>query len=319
MTRTLRAAFLVECLVIPGMLIVVADQVAHTHVEQLGGVNIWGYRGAVAHQRQPNEIRIVFVGGTRAFGWGGAASESVPAAVRWMVTLTTDRPHDGLRPVVGVNLGAIGAPAFTYASTLNHYAYLRPDFICIYDDLEREPVRSHRSAVFAASGYAPALPLVLMEKGMALQYGSVRAAYGDGPIVATPLSHRIVGGVLRAVGRAAGRLDESSLDPPAGSYADHISAAVDVARRLARGVIVAVGPAETDRERENVRALRARLADRLAHDRAVRLIDLTDASGLTDRTLMLDGYNYSAAGRARVAAAITPVLLELIAADTPAR
>jgi hypothetical protein len=268
-------------------------------VEQLGGVNIWGYRGAVAHQRQPNEIRLVFVGGTRAFGWGGAASESVPAAVRWMVTLTTDRPHDGRRPVVAVNLGAIGAPAFTYASTLNHFAYLQPDFICIYDDLEREPSRPHRSAVFAASGYAPALPLVLVEKGMALQYGSVRAAYGDGPVVATPRSHRIVGRVLRAVGGAAGRLD--------------------MARRLARGVIVAVGPAETDRERENIRALRARLADRLANDRAVRLIDLTDAPGLTDRTVMLDGYNYGASGRARVAAAITPVLLELIAADTPAR
>jgi hypothetical protein len=319
MTKTLLAAFLVECLVIPGMLIVVADQVAHTHVEQLGGVNIWGYRGAVAHQRQPNEIRIVFVGGTRAFGWGGAASESVPAAVRWMVTLTTDRPHDGLRPVVGVNLGAIGAPAFTYAATLDHFAYLRPDFICIYDDLEREPARLHRSAVYVASGYAPALPLVLEEKGMALQYGSVRAAYGDGPVVATSLGRRIVGRVLRGVGSAAGRLDESSLAQPPGSYADHMSAAVDVARRLARGVIVAVGPAETDRERENVRALRARLSDRLAHDRALRLVDLTNAPGLTDRTVMLDGYNYSAAGRARVGAAITPVLLQLIEADTPAR
>jgi len=98
-----------------------------------------------------------------------------------------------------------------------------------------------------------------------------------------------------------------------------MSTAVDVARRLARGVVVAVGPAETDRERENVRALRARLADRLAHDRAIRLIDLTDAAGLTDRTLMLDGYNYGAAGRAQVATVITPVLLELIGADTPVR
>jgi hypothetical protein len=60
---------------------VAADLVAHKRVELLGGVNIWGYRGPVAHQRQPNELRLVFVGGTRAFGWGEPASGTTVAAV----------------------------------------------------------------------------------------------------------------------------------------------------------------------------------------------------------------------------------------------
>src|SRR5262249_30161444 len=40
------------------------DIYAHRRVEEVGGVNVWGYRGAVAPQRQPNDIRIVVVGGT---------------------------------------------------------------------------------------------------------------------------------------------------------------------------------------------------------------------------------------------------------------
>jgi hypothetical protein len=320
MTKGLVAALALEMVFLATLGTIAADQIAHTRVEKLGGVNVWGYRGQVAHQRQPHEIRIVFVGGTRTFGWGAAASETVPAAVRWMVTLTTDRPHEELRPIVAVNLGTVGADAFTYASTLGHFGYLQSDYICIYDDLGREATRpSRRSLIFSAFGYAPALPLVLEEKGMALQYGSVRAGYGDGSIAAPPLIHRVAGRLFRAVGAAARRLDESVREPAPGAYADHMIAAVDVARRQARGVIIAVGPAETDRERQNLRALRSRLADRLARERAIRVIDLSDVSELTRRDLMLDGYNYGAEGRARVAGAITPALLEMIAADASSR
>jgi hypothetical protein len=96
-------------------------------------------------------------------------------------------------------------------------------------------------------------------------------------------------------------------------------AAVDTARRLARGVIVAVGPAETERDRAHLRDLQSRLAPSLARDRAIRLIDLGSAPELQAPGLLLDGYNYGAEGRARVAAAMAPALLALIDTDTAAR
>jgi hypothetical protein len=321
MTRWLGAALVVEALAIGAMLTMTADLIAHTHVEGQGGVNVWGYRGPVAHQRQPAEIRIAVVGGTRAFSWGGAASESLAAAVRWMVTLTTDRAGEQLRPVVGVNLGALGAGPATYASTLLHYAYLKPDYICIYDDLGRDPEvsRRRRSLVFALSGYAPALPLALEEKGMALRYGSVRAGYGDAVVREPGRTRRTVGRVLIATGRTIRRVDESLPPVPPGDYVDGMVSAVNAARRIARGVIVAVGPAETERERQHLTALHSRLAAVLDRDRAIRLIDLTSAQALHAPGLFLDGYNYSAEGRARVAAAITPSVLELIDRDDAAR
>jgi hypothetical protein len=313
-TKRLGAVLLAEAIAIGAMLTITADLVAHTHVEGQGGVNVWGYRGTVAHQPRPNEIRIAVVGGTRAFSWGGAASESLPAALGWMVTRTTDRAGERFRPVVGLNLGVLGAPSSTYASTLAHYAYLKPDYICIYDDLGRESGVSPRrhSVVFALSGYSPALPLVLEEKGMALRYGSVRAGYGDGVVQSQGPVRRAAGRVLMGIGYAARRVDESLPPVPAGNYVDGMIAAVETARRLARGVIVAVGPAETEQDREHLRTLQSRLAASLASDRAIRLIDLTSAPDVHDPELLLDGYDYGAEGRTRVAAAISPTLLELI-------
>jgi hypothetical protein len=321
MTRRLGAALLAEALAIGAMLTITADLIAHTHVERRGGVNVWGYRGPVAHRPQPEEIRIAVVGGTRAFSWGGAASESVPAAIRWMVTLTTDRAGEQLRPIVEVNLGALGAASSTYASTLLHYAYLKPDYICIYDDLGRESGLSsrRRSLVFALSGYAPALPLALEEKGMALRYGSVRAGYGDAVVREPGPARRAAGRLLMTAGRTIRRVDESLPPVAAGDYVDGMVAAVDAARRIARGVVVAVGPAETERDRQHLGALQARLAASLARDRAIRLIDLTSVQSLQAPGLFLDGYDYSAEGRSRIAAAITPSLLELIERDHAAR
>ena len=166
--------------------------------------------------------------------------------------------------------------------------------------------------MFALSGYSPALPLALEEKGMALRYGSVRAGYGDGVVRPPWPLRRAAGRMLMAVGSAARRMDESLPPVPAGDYVDGMIAVVDTARRLARGVVVAVGPAETAQDREHLRLLQSRLAASLARDRAIRLIDLTSAPDLHAPDLLLDGYDYGAEGRTRVAAAISPTLIELI-------
>jgi hypothetical protein len=63
MSKALMLALAIETVILGALLTVAADQIAHTHVEKLGGVNIWGYRGSVLHQKRPNEVRIAVTGG----------------------------------------------------------------------------------------------------------------------------------------------------------------------------------------------------------------------------------------------------------------
>src|SRR5205814_2324782 len=90
MSKRITAALLVEALVIAGLLTLALDMKAHSRVERLGGVNIWGYRGPVMHRKASNEIRMAAAGGDLAFGWGVAASETLAATVRQFVALSTD-------------------------------------------------------------------------------------------------------------------------------------------------------------------------------------------------------------------------------------
>ena len=156
------------------LLTLALDMRAHNRVERLGGVNIWGYRGPVMQQKAANEIRIATVGGDLAFGWGVAASETLVYGVRQLVALALDVRGGQLRRFTAVDLGAVGLEPAGYADWIRHFAYLRPDVICIVPD-----ARGHRtagvsiqpdrhSAIFREFGYAPILPLVLEEKGARL-------------------------------------------------------------------------------------------------------------------------------------------------------
>ena len=61
MTRLLVA----ETFVLLALSALALDLYAHHRVETLGGVNVWGYRGAVARHKAPDEIRVALIGGTR--------------------------------------------------------------------------------------------------------------------------------------------------------------------------------------------------------------------------------------------------------------
>ena len=307
-----RIVFVAQALLIGAGLTLAADVYAHKRTESVGGVNLWGYRGPVARQRQPDEIRIVFVGGTRTFGWGAAASETVPSTVRWLIMLQTDAPGSALRPVVAINLGAIGARASSYANTLEQFEYLAPDYICIYDDLGLDTSATRASTVYEMSGYAPALPLVLAEKGMALRFGSVARGYADAPHSDASGPQAVIGHLLQSAGGALQWLDRRERTPPSAdeAYVDAMARAIAAARQRSARVVVAVGPATTEGQRHNLEALHAWLE----HNRtdAVRLLDLTAVDALADPAATLDGYNYNGAGRVRVAEAIAPVLLQWI-------
>jgi hypothetical protein len=255
----------VQAFALAATLTVALDMYAHKRVEDLAGVNFWGYRGPVAAHRQPNEIRIVLVGGTRAFGWGEPGS-ALASQVRRLILLTIDRPGSVLRPVVVLNLGRLGALPDSYPPTLDHFGYLQPDVICIYDDLGvRGAVPEEgTSAVFALTGYAPALPLVLREKGLVWRLGDVKRGYAgvDSPpdSARSPL-RRAAGSTLEAVAGGLGAADRIAARAVvtrarrSAPYADAMAAAIDAAHRHAKGVVVAVSPSDRGEQAENLRVL----------------------------------------------------------------
>jgi len=316
----LSAVFAAEVLVIAALLTLALDIRAHANVERAGGVNVWGYRGPVAHQRQSNEIRIAVVGGTRAFGWGEPAS-ALPSNLRQFIMATTDRPGQPLRPVVVINLARLGALPDTYPAALSHYGYIRPDYICVYDDLGERGAAfdAHASAVFELTGYAPTLPLMFHEKGMAWRFGTVSRGYEAAPL-ANGSGWRQAGGTAlqaggafllgldRAAGHAIGGatkpVDET---PPA--YTTQIVAAIAAAHARARGVVLVLSPAESGVQAARRGALLARLDSTASW---LRVVDLEPHRELRDPEMRIDGWNYGSAGITRTAQLIAPAFLDLI-------
>src|SRR5262245_5150326 len=282
----------VEAVAIACALTVALDLREHGRVAALGGVNEWGYRGPVARHRERNEIRVVVVGGTRAFGWGQPAS-ALAGAIRRVVMLTTDRPGAEVRPVTVINLGRLGALPRSYPETIAHYSYMRPDYVCLYDDLgvpggSPTAGTGGTSGIFELTGYAPALPLVSREKGMAWRFGNVQSGYARAayPRDASPsLPRRTAGALLEHVGETLDRADRgladtvgrasaaASLARDADGYADDVMRAIDAARRAARGVVVVLSPAETPQQTATRRALDMGLASVVRAD-WLRLVDL---------------------------------------------
>jgi hypothetical protein len=311
-----------EALMLGVTLMLALDIYAHRRVEELGGINVWGYRGVVAAQRRPNDIRIVLVGGTRAFGWG--EPPSLGSQIRRLMLLAIDRPGGRIRPVTVINLGRLGALPASYPATLDHFAYLRPDIVCIYDDLGvRGAIPTERtSAIFELTGYAPILPLVLREKGFVWRFGDVRRGYE--PIepmqrdVATSAIRRAAGSALDAVGAGLAAADRAAarwVATPRStdvSYAGAMIAGVETAHHHARAVVVAVSPADTAEQVENLRALTRALPAAVASSGWLKFVDLGADPRLRGPDLRLDGWNYGGVGTTLAAEALTPTFLSLI-------
>jgi hypothetical protein len=292
----------VELLALASLLLIALDVRAHARVEQLGGFNLWGYRGPVMRTKQAGEIRIAVVGGSLAFGWGVAASETVAPTIRQLVALVLDVRGGPSIVVTAVNLGAMGMPWSGYRNQINHFAYLQPDIVCLYLDPDarvaggRQPPAD--SGVAMLTGYMPMLPLVLREKAERLRTG---------------------GAVVAMAGRALGALDRSlhgilSAQPTvvADRPFDEIAEAVSDALTVTRGVVVILprpfSPLDTIAREGFADRIRARYAG----ETRVRVVDLDLVPDLADEGLRLDGRNFSVAGHARVAEEVAPTVLDLL-------
>ena len=327
--RGIAIAFVLQGLVLFAIAVVGLDLYAHKRVDTVAGLNIWGYRGAVAHQKQSNEIRLVVVGGARAFGLGSAASWTIATVVRQEVMLAIDRPGHAIRQMVSITLAWPGSLPESYASTLDHFAYLNPDYICIYDDLGvgGAPLREERSGVFALTGYWPALPVALQEKGMLWRFGSVNAGYATvlRSHSTSGLLRRAAGAGLQFAGRALSGVDglfartaavHRADDPE--RYAMQLMEVVDSALARSRGVVVAVSPAESQLQTSTARSVMPRLEARVSNAKRLRLVNLAEEPMLLDESQRLDGWNYGGDAIAAAARRIAPAVIDLIAADAAA-
>jgi hypothetical protein len=316
----------IQIVVLAALGVVALDLYAHKHLENVGGVNMWGYRGPVAHAKRPREVRIAVVGGTRAFGWGLTASGTAASSMNTRMMLVIDRPGTEPPPLVILNLGRPGDRVADYPATIAHYAPLQPDFICLYDDLGAGDVRPTwiDSGVFALTGYMPMLPLALHEKGLALRFGSVIQGYAGTPVSPGPSAFaRAAGTLLEGAGDVLASIDRGIARaaaaghrpaPPAAAtapYAAQLQKAIDAAHQHARGVVIVVGPAESSEQRENRAAVES-IKARCATNRWCRFVDLGGITKLLDPDLRVDGWNYGGDATWAVAEAISPAALDLM-------
>jgi hypothetical protein len=281
-----------QSVLLSGLLLLAADLYAHKRVEMIGGVNIWGYRGAVVKRRARGDGRVLFLSGTRAYGYGAGADDTIAHALEWELTVQTQR-HTTV-----INAARSGAAASDYAAMVARHAYLEPDVVVLYDDLGFAATRPRASKVAARfNGYEPILPVVLEEKGLFLQRRDSRA-------------WRWVGGAFQLVGLGLKNVESTEAPLNPGGYPALMMAAAERAVPHAI-VLIVVDPPQTGIQQQHLGELRDLLAARA--DPRLKLRQLTESASPDE----LDGYSYDASARGRVMRAILPELLALSAIRRP--
>jgi hypothetical protein len=306
-----------------------ADLYAHQRVERSAGLNRHGYRGTVVGRKQPNEVRVVMLGGSTVFGFDVEVEETIPAQL--------ERVLAAVEPNVRVvNLGYHQEAAIAFMPTLRSYDYLNYDIAILYegyndilgDAAPNNTQRRHGSPVFRALGYFPVLPLVLREKATFLRQGT-----GGAQAVFRPgLGNRTSATALdatSAIAEALNRQLDRIVDPvdvaphqgtgcgaPWSHYCNSLDAAIRYARDRGKLVLVIGQPrlayGEAERHASQQRALSEMFAREFAGDSRVRYVDLGDAVDLSNNQIAFDGMHLSAAGNATVAEQLVGPLRPMI-------
>ncbi|MEO8679336.1 MAG: SGNH/GDSL hydrolase family protein [Vicinamibacterales bacterium] len=345
----LAAMALSAVVTVAGLLAV--DLYLHHRAERSAGLNRWGYRGPVVGAKAPGELRVVMLGGSTVFGYGVMWDQAIPAQLER--ALAQRRP--GLASARVVNLGFNNEGAYAFQPTLEDFAYLDYDVVCLYEGYNDMPgdegpntaVFRHRSAVFRLTGYFPLLPLVLDEKAMSLRYGGdLAAAYAaargerPGPNVFRPnLAQRTSANALdaaKALSESLGRqLDRVSKAPPSAlvktsaigcafpwvNYCDSVHRAVDYALAHGQRVVVVsqprLGGTLTEAHAKQQAMLGAMVARVYGGDHRVVWADLSGVVDVNNPGASFDGMHLNPQSNAVVAEAlVAPVLAALGSAES---
>ena len=107
-----------------------ADLYLHRRYERSAGLNVWGYRGPTVGRKQTGEQRIVYLGGSTAFGYGVRWEEAIPAQLEKKLN---EKQGGGSRRVSVVNLAYNNQGAYSFKFTLDDYLSLNYDVVCLYE------------------------------------------------------------------------------------------------------------------------------------------------------------------------------------------
>jgi len=275
-----RVAAIVSTAALAFALLWAADIFAHRRGESGAGVNIWGYRGPVIRQKAPDEIRVVVLGGSTAFG--RELTGSMPSYLEDYlnnVRLRGDASFHSTSPITVVNLATPYDHVSAFEGTLDDYAWLRDDVVCLYighDDSapSREAARvgwRRQSAIFRAYGYLPILP----------------------SLVATP--------------PAAAVVHEDDDD-----YLAALDRSIVHALANGRRVIVVTHPFITPEENRRQDVVAARLRVRFPGDLRGSYLDLRRTVSLDDPKLVEGGIQPTPLGNAVIAESLSQSVFRLL-------
>jgi hypothetical protein len=315
-----------------------ADLYAHSRVERSVGVNRQGFRGPAVGRKQPGETRIVMLGGSTVFGYDVEWDDTIAAALERKL-----RERDSKTRVI--NLGFIAEGSFAFVPTLESFAYLDYDIVCLYEGYndsmgDAEPNRylgRHSSPIFRLTGYFPVLPMVLREKAAALRLGSVAAAYQNGrsapatvfrPNVANraaAVAMETTANVTQSLNTQLGRFsdlnvsrshDGSGCAAPWQEYCRNVTAAIRFALARQASVVMVSQPRLRDDRSQRHAAQQRALVEMLARDFGgeprVRHVDASDAADLSSQTVTFDGLHLNRVGNMQVAERLAGPIQDLV-------
>jgi hypothetical protein len=335
-------AMLMSVTVAMAMLLAV-DLYLHHRAERSAGLNRWGYRGPVVGRKQPNETRIVMLGGSTVFGYGVLWSEAPPALLE--EELRRLRPGQAIS---AVNLGYNNEGAFAALPNLEDYRFLDFDVVILYEGYNdqrgdaniNETVYRRQSPVFRLTGYSPILPLYLNEKAMQLSgesgyanpAGEAKAVFRPGLAARTSATAmRTARGIGLAFGSQLDRITANAAipktlgdqcAPPWSHFCASMFRAVEYARQLGARVLVvqppvdALGHASADQQQQKAH-LASAFERRYAAANDVRLLDLSDAIDLRDKDLSFDAMHLGVDGNRKLAQLMAPAVQQLAWPVTP--
>lgn len=281
--------FVAQAIAVMLTAMVVIDERAHAAAEQTNGVNSRGFRGPL-RLTKAGGARIAVIGGGAAYGANVDWEHSLPFYLERRLNQPWRTKYPGT-PTDVLNLAMAGDGAGAYVTTLEDYAYLKPDAVCIFDEYTGpEPAGAvrHASAVFTATGYLPITGPLAHRASVAPRPAALDPSLGDS---------------------AAGDVSCSGL---ARAHCAGVIAAVAWITAHGMTVIVVTPPYVSARHEARQASLAALLAQRFAGDRRVRYVNMGRTIDMRDRAQSVDGTQLTAAGNQVVAENLVDAMFEAI-------
>jgi hypothetical protein len=323
--------------IVGAAVLLATDIYLHSRFQESAGVNVWGYRGPALGRKKQGELRIVFLGGSTAFGYGVSWDQAISAQLEKKLN---EQLPPGVSRVSVANLAYNNEGAYSFLFTLDDYRYLDYDIVCLYEgynDMMGDSTRPNTSVfrrdspIFKLTGYLPIFPVAFREKASALRFGGeldgyYRAMRGEPTktVFHPGLAKRTAAGVLdasaaigeslehqlaKAMGEGRRTIEGGELSGckyPWGEYCKSMFTAVDHALAMKKRVLVITQPYAAgflrDRHVDQQSTMSTALVARYQGNPRVQYANAGNAVDIADPLVGYDHMHLTAPANAAVAA-----------------